>query len=471
MLVKTLLPVLLLFVFAPIHAQTAASNKEQMPANTPIEKSWWNLVHYKIAIVPDYDKKFIAGTNEVTFTALQDGKLMQIDLQEPMQITKISWGNVSLPYTRQKDAYHIVFPKTIKKGETQHITVHFSGKPTESLKPPFDNGWVWAKDEKGRPWMSIACEGSGASIWLPCKDVLYDEPDKGVFFSITVPRTQVAVANGKFQKRLVNKDGTVTYSWKVVNPINNYNIIPYIGNYVSWHQDYKGLKGKLDCDFWVLDYNLEKGKRHLQQTDTMLQAFEYWLGPYPFYEDGYKLVEAPMPGMEHQSAVAYGNGFQNGYRGKDFISGTGWGLKWDFMLVHESGHEWFGNSITSSNFSDTWIHEGFTKYLETLYTAFAFGNEAGNEYAIGTWKRIKNDEPILGTGTSDKYYKGSAMLHTIRQVLGDSVFSKLAKGIKQNFLSSNSEYKTGIEFSQPGHKEGFFKNICPIPANHPGASL
>jgi aminopeptidase N len=267
----------------------------------------------------------------------------------------------------------------------------------------------------------------------------------------------VAVANGKFQKRLVNKDGTVTYSWKVVNPINNYNIVPYIGNYVSWHQDYKGLKGKLDCDFWVLDYNLEKGKRHLQQTDTMLRAFEYWLGPYPFYEDGYKLVEAPMPGMEHQSAVAYGNGFQNGYRGKDFISGTGWGLKWDFMLVHESGHEWFGNSITSGNFSDTWIHEGFTKYLETLYTAFAFGNEAGNEYAIGTWKRIKNDEPILGTGTSDKYYKGSAMLHTIRQVLGDSVFRSWLRGLNKTFYHQTVNTKQVLNFLNQDTKRDFSK--------------
>jgi len=189
----------------------------------------------------------------------------------------------------------------------------------------------------------------------------------------------------------------------------------------------------------------------------MLHAFEYWMGPYPFYEDSYKLVEAPMPGMEHQSAVAYGNGFQNGYQGKDFISKSGWGLKWDFMLVHESGHEWFGNNITCNDGGDSWIHEGFTKYLETLYTSFVFGTEAGNDYAIGTWKRIKNDVPILGNNTSDKYYKGSAMLHMIRQTIGDSQFRGLLTGLNKEFYHQTVSTNQILEFFNLYAKKDFTK--------------
>jgi aminopeptidase N len=422
------------FINAQTFSKKAPQAKENIPLNTRQEYSWWNTLHYTIDITPNYERRFLQGTNSIKFIALQSGKKLQIDLQEPMKIKRIIWKGKPVSFeNKQKDEYVVSFPREIKAGETQTISVHFEGQPRAALKPPYDNGWIWAKDQKDRPWMSIACEGSGASIWLPCKDVLYDEPDNGTLFSITVPDTLTAVANGKLKRKSINKNGKVSYTWEVVNPINSYNIIPYIGKYVNWQQDYAGLQGKLDCNFWVLDYSLDKAKGHLKQTDTMLHAFEYWMGPYPFYKDGYKLVEAPMPGMEHQSAVAYGNGFQNGYGGKDFISGSGWGLKWDFILVHESGHEWFGNSITSSNHGDTWIHEGFTKYLETLYTSYAFGNVAGNEYALGTWKRIKNDEPILGSNTSDKYYKASAMLHTIRQILGDSAFRGWLHGLNQTF--------------------------------------
>jgi len=286
---------------------------------------------------------------------------------------------------------------------------------------------------------------------------LYDEPDQGVSLTATVPDTLVVVGNGRQQKKIRTGKGTTAYTWTVINPINNYNIVPCIGKYTSWHRQYNGLKGPLDCDYWVLDYNLKKAQSHFLQADTMLRAFEYWLGPYPFYEDSYKLVEAPMPGMEHQSAVAYGNGFRNGYEGTDRISGTGWGLKWDFILVHESGHEWFGNSITSNGMGESWIHEGFTKYLETLYTDFVFGTAAGNEYAIGTWKRIKNDEPIIGTNTSDKYYKGSAMLHTIRQIIGDAAFrewlQRLNKDLYHQTVSTNQvltllHQSSGKDFSK-----------------------
>jgi len=407
-----------------VNSQTIpAVRKEAVPADTPQEYTWWNLLKYTIDVTPDYERKYISGHNNISFGIVNAGKVMRIALQEPMRITAVTWKEKRLPFEKKgTDTYLITFPKELTVGDKQTISVAFEGHPQEAVKPPFGSGWIWTKDKEGRPWMSVACEGAGAGIWLPCKEVLYDEPDNGATISITIPDTLVAIANGRLQKKTAGEKGTITYTWTVINPINNYNIIPSIGKYVGWHRTYNGLKGPLDCDYWVLDYNRKKAESHFLQADTMLRAFEYWLGPYPFYEDSYKLVEAPMPGMEHQSAVAYGNEFRNGYGGTDRISGTGWGLKWDFILIHESGHEWFGNSITSGSPGESWIHEGFTKYLETLYTDFVFGKGAGDEYAIGTWKRIKNDEPIIGTNTSDKYYKGSAMLHTIRQIVGDTVF-------------------------------------------------
>lgn len=407
----------------------------QLPcsAQSP-EQSWWNLLHYTISIEPNYQQKFIRGTNQVKLVALKNGSRVQIDLKEPLRITKVSWKNTTLSWKKKKNGQYIIrFPKEVSINDTTAFTIYFEGYPVNALNPPFDNGWAWSRDALERPWISVACEGSGASIWFPCKEQLYDKPDLGAELHITIPDSLMAVANGRPFPVQRHANGTATYGWKVVNPINNYNIIPYIGKYRHWSQIYKGLKGDLSLDFWVLDYQFEKAQQHFKQVDTLLRAFEYWMGPYPFYKDGYKVVEAPMPGMEHQSAIAYGNHFKNGYNGKDIISGTGWGLKWDFILIHESGHEWFGNSITSSNHSDTWIHEGFAKYIETLYTDFAFGTKAGNEYAIGTWKRIKNDEPIIGSNTTDKYYKASAMLHMIRQTIGDRVFQNLLHKLNSDY--------------------------------------
>ena len=459
---QLLLTSLSLFISIFINGQTTSKknqlNKETAPANIRQDQKWWNLLHYDIDITPNYLRKYIAGTNTITFMAQEAGKTMQIDLQQPMRITSVTWKKDTLICEQsEKNIYLITFQKTIKAGEIQTITFHFEGEPKESLKPPYDNGWIWAKDLNGRPWISVACEGSGASIWLPCKDVLYDEPEDGVSFSITVPDTLTAVSNGRLKKKSTGKQRTTTYTWEVVNLINNFNIIPYIGKYVSWHENYAGLKGKLDCDYWVLDYNLTKAKSHFKQTDTLLKAFEYWAGPYPFYEDSYKVVEAPMSGMEHQSALAYGNGFKNGLNGKDLISGSGWGLKFDFVLVHESGHEWFGNSITANDYGDGWIHEGFTKYLETLYTSYVFGIEAGNDYAIGTWKRIKNDEPILGTNTSDKYYKSSAMLHNIRQIIGDSLFRKVLTGLNKEFYHQAVNTNQILDYFNRYTKKDFTK--------------
>ncbi|HEX9511750.1 MAG TPA: M1 family metallopeptidase [Puia sp.] len=432
------------FIVPFCSAQLAAGEKEKFThadtlrgSITP-ERAWWNVLHYDIQVTPDYDKKSIKGITSIRLQAIAAGRVLQVDLQEPMRILSIRWRNNTLKFKREGNAFHVYLPRTMKKGSIETLTVNYEGTPRVAVHPPWDGGWIWTKDKLGRPWMSVACQGLGASVWYPCKDHQSDEPDSGATLSITVPDTLVAVGNGRLLGKSAPANGMTTYTWKVVNPINNYDIIPYIGKYVTWHEDYPGEKGKLDCDFWVLDYELDTAKAQFKQVDSMLHCFESWMGPYPFYEDGYKLVQAPHLGMEHQSAVAYGNHFANGYLGRD-LSGTGWGLKWDFIIVHESGHEWFGNSITSNDLADMWIHESFTNYSETLYTTCQDGVEAGNDYVIGTRANIRNDKPIIGVygvnneGSGDMYYKGGNMLHMIRQILGDEGYRGLLHGLGTDF--------------------------------------
>jgi aminopeptidase N len=423
------------------------------------ERAWWNLLKYDLRVTPDYEKKSLTGENSITFQATADGQIMQIDLQEPMNLLSATWGKKTLTFIREGNVFHLRWPKVIKAGSVETVRLKFAGTPRVAVHPPWDGGWIWTKDKDGRPWMTVADEGLGASVWFPCKDHLYDEPDSGVSLGITVPDSLVAIGNGRLQDKKSNGNGTTTYTWVVTSPINSYDIIPYIGKYVNWNEQYSGLKGKLDCNFWVLDYNLEKAKPQFKQVDTMLNAFEYWMGPYPFYEDGYKLVEAPHLGMEHQSNVAYGNHFENGYLARD-LSGTGWGLKWDFIIVHESGHEWFGNNITDKDAADMWVHEGFTNYSETLFTSYLYGAEAGNDYVIGTRKNITNEETIIGTydvnkeGSGDMYYKGGNMLHMIRQIMGDTAFGGMLHGLNRDFYHQTvTTQQVEAYMSQYAHKD------------------
>lgn len=403
------------------------------------ERAWWDVIHYSIAVTPDFVTKSIKGKVDIKFKVLAPGKRMQIDLQEPMNLTKAYLGNTSLIFSREGNVFYIEIPENLRKGSIHVLALAFSGNPLVARRPPWDGGWIFTADNMGRPWMSVACQGLGASVWYPCKDHQSDEPDSGATLKITVPDTLVAVGNGRLAGTKSYSKGTVTYEWKVKNPINNYNIVPYIGKYVTWHETFDGEKGKLDCDYWVLDYELDKAKEQFKQAPLMLKCFEHWMGPYPFYEDGYKLVQAPHLGMEHQSAVAYGNHFQNGYLGRD-QSGTGWGLKWDFIIVHESGHEWFANNITSKDLADMWIHEGFTNYAETLYTECQSGVQAGNEYNYGTRKGIRNDVPIIAPygvnkqGSGDMYPKSGNMLHSIRHSMNnDEKFREMLRYLNKKF--------------------------------------
>lgn len=405
-------------------------------------RNWWDVLRYDIEIEPDFDRKFIQGISSITFriTDFSKEKVMQIDLQEPMQIDKIvvNVENFTL-FRREGNVYFFDLRKTKLNSSENKIEIHFSGRPRTAVNPPWDGGWIFKKDEKNRPWMSVACQGLGASVWYPNKDYLGDEPDNGASLSIIIPEDLVAIANGRLVDMKELKDSKLMFKWEVKNPINNYNIIPYIGHYSVIKDSYEGEKGKLDLEYWILDYNKEKAQNQFKQTHDMLKSFEYWFGPYPFYDDGFKLVESPHLGMEHQSAIAYGNGFQNGYKGND-LSGSGWGLKWDFILVHEAGHEWFGNNITNKDVADMWIHESFTAYSETLHTQQLYGKEAGNDYVIGTRENILNDIPMIGVygvnqeGSGDIYYKGANMIHTFRQLLeNDDLFRKILRGMNEKF--------------------------------------
>ena len=402
------------------------------------DRTWWDVTYYSILVTPDYEKKTISGKVDISFKVLSIGKRMQIDLQQPLELTKAYLGDTKINYTRDGNVYILDIPANIlKKGTVQKLALRYEGSPKIAKRAPWDGGWIFQKDEKGRPWMSVACQGLGASVWYPCKDHQSDEPDNGAALMITVPDTLVAVGNGRLVSKTSFSPGTLTWKWQVQNPINNYNIIPYIGKYVNFTDTAMGEKGKLDMSYWVLDYNLEKAKKQFTQAKSMIHAFEYWMGPYPFYEDSYKLVDAPHLGMEHQSAVAYGNKYLNGYLGR---SSSDWGLKWDFIIVHESGHEWFANSITSKDLGDMWIHEGFTNYSETLYTEYMFGKEAGNEYNYSTRKGIRNDRPIIGPygvnkeGSGDMYPKSGNMLQSIRHAMNnDDKFRELIRFLSKKF--------------------------------------
>ncbi|MEZ4925905.1 MAG: M1 family metallopeptidase [Saprospiraceae bacterium] len=403
------------------------------------ERAWWDLTFYKLQIKVDPDKKAISGSNEIRYKVLKTSNVMQIDLQPPLEISKIEQNGETLEYQKKgQNAYFVTLKSPQNPGDQKSITVWYSGKPREARNAPWDGGFSWKEHDDGKPFVATSCQGLGASAWWPCKDHMYDEPDS-MAISVTVPEGLMDVSNGRLRKVSTNKDGSNTYDWFVKNPINNYGVNVNIADYASWSDTLHGEKGVLTLDFFVLPENLKKAKVHFQQAKSTIRAFEYWFGPYPFYEDGYKLVEVPYLGMEHQSSVTYGNKYKNGYLGMD-LSFTGWGKKWDFIIVHESGHEWFANNITYSDAADMWIHEGFTNYSECLYIEYYYGKEAGAEYARGLRKSIQNDRPIVGQynvnneGSSDMYNKGANMLHTIRQIVdNDSLWREILRGLNRDF--------------------------------------
>jgi aminopeptidase N len=402
------------------------------------ERAWWDVKKYHLNIKVNPADSTIIGSNTIRYQVVQEYNIMQIDLQNPMEINKVIQDGKVLKYKREGNAFFIELIASQTEGAVKEITIFYGGKPKVAVNPPWDGGITWKKDSDGNPFIASSCQGLGASVWWPNKDHMYDEVDN-MLISVNVPKNLTDVSNGRLISVKQLKDGTKTYNWYVSNPINNYGVNINIGDYVSFSEKYKGEKGDLDCNYYVLRDNLAKAKKQFQDVPKMLKAFEHWFGPYPFYEDSYKLVEATYLGMEHQSSVTYGNGFQNGYRGRD-LSGTGWGLKFDFIIIHESGHEWFANNITYKDIADMWIHESFTNYSESLFVEYYYGKEAGFEYVRGTRKGIKNDKPILGNydvnneGSGDMYPKGGNMLHTLRQIVNnDEKWRGILRGLNSTF--------------------------------------
>ena len=424
------------------------------------EREWWDLNYYHLDIEVEPDKKYISGKNLIRYKVLESKQVMQIDLQAPMEIEKVVSNGQELSFKSSGNVHLVLLDKKQKKGDYNEIEVYYSGYPKEAVRAPWDGGFSWKKDDNGNHFVATSCQGLGASVWWPNKDHMYDEVDS-MAISVTTPKKLMTVANGRLRKVEENKD-TNTYHWFVNNPINNYGVNVNLGDYVHFGEKYKGLNGGLDLDYYVLKDNLEKAKKQFKQTTLMMDAFEHWFGPYPFYEDGFKLVEVPYLGMEHQSSVTYGNKFENGYLGRD-LSGSGWGLKFDFIIIHEAGHEWFANNITYKDIADMWIHEGFTAYSENLYLDYHFGKEAAEDYVIGTRAKIRNDKPIIGRynlnrrGSGDMYYKGANILHTLRQLIkDDEKWKGILRGLNKQFyhqtvttnqIESYLSKKSGIDLT------------------------
>jgi aminopeptidase N len=396
------------------------SRQDTLRGSITPERIWWDLTYYHLKVKVTPNKKYISGQNTIKYTVLSEYQTMQIDLQAPLKMTKVTQDGKELAVLHDGNAHFITLTKKQVIGNVESIIVHYEGNPKEAIRAPWDGGFSWKKDTNGNDFVATSCQGLGASVWWPCKDHMYDEVES-MRISVTVPSHLMDVSNGRLES-VKNHGETTTYNWFVDNPINNYGVNVNIGDYAHFSEVYDGEKGALDMDYYVLKDHLEKAKKHFTDAPKMMKAFEHWFGPYPFYEDGFKLVEVPYLGMEHQSSVTYGNEFKQGYLGRD-LSGTGWGLKFDFIIIHESGHEWFANNITDIDAADMWIHESFTNYSESLFLDYYYGKKAASEYVIGLRKSIANKTPIIGkyhvnkSGSSDMYNKGGNMLHTLRQLI------------------------------------------------------
>ena len=404
------------------------------------ERAWWDVQHYHLSIEVFPEEKRLTGSNLITFKVLRSHDLLQIDLQQPLTITKATHAGKEIEFKRDGNVFWLRFPSKLTTGSEHKVLIEYAGVPTESKRPPWSGGLTWTRDDNNKHFIATTCQGIGASIWWPNKDHCYDEPDRGMDISITAPEDLTAVSNGRLIKTDENSERKVkTFHWRVTNPINNYAVNMNIGDYINISDKYDGEKGELDIEYWILRGQRELAERHFREAPRTLEAFEHWFGPYPFYEDSYKLVVVPYLGMEHQSSVTYGNGFQNGYRGRD-LSQTGVGLKFDFIIVHESGHEWFGNNITARDIADMWVHEGFTNYSENLFVNYHFTKKEAEDYVIGCRALVKNEAPIIGlynvnkSGSGDMYYKGGNMLHTIRNIIdNDEKWRGILRGLNQRF--------------------------------------
>ena len=402
------------------------------------ERAWWDLNYYHLKVRVFPETKSLSGSNIIQYEVLKPANIIQIDLQAPLMIETVKQDGQELDFDSEGSAHFILLQKEQKVGSIEQLEVTYGGVPVEAKNPPWDGGITWVKDEAGNHMIASSCQGIGASVWWPCRDHPADEVDS-MMISVEVPDNLMDVSNGRLLSVEENKEkGTKTYNWFVSEPINAYGVNINIGKYATWSEKYKGEAGKLDVTYWPLEVNKKKAKKHFEEVPLMLDAFEHWFGPYPFYDDGYQLVETNYLGMEHQSSITYGNGYVKGYRGRD-LSETGWGLKFDYIIIHESGHEWFANNITYKDAADMWVHESFTTYSEALFVDYHHGKEAGQEYVRGLRHGIGNSGPMIGTYGVNKrgkdiYGKGANILNMIRQIIDDDEkWREILRGLNSEF--------------------------------------
>jgi aminopeptidase N len=384
------------------------------------ERTCYDVTYYHLDVRIDPSDSSVRGYNDITFRVDRSFKKMQLDLFRNMLIEKVTIDGASLPWTREYDAFFLESPSLLQKGETHTVRVYYSGRPQVARRPPWGGGFSWERDRKGNPWVVVTCQGTGASLWWPNKDQQADEPDS-MLISITVPPGLEDVSNGRLRAATKGADGWTRFDWFVSYPINNYCVTVNVGTYAHFSDRYFGAD-TLTLDYYVLPENLEKAKSQFAQVRGMMECFERYFGPYPFPRDGYKLIECPHTGMEHQSAVAYGNWYIGGYRGR---ASSEVGLKFDFIIIHESAHEWWGNSVTSKDVADMWIHESFGAYAEALYVECLYGYREALTYINGKKSNVGNSAPIVGIynvnreGSGDMYDKGQLVLNTLRSVIDD----------------------------------------------------
>lgn len=429
-------------------AKETFTRRDTLQGGLRPERTNIDVQRYDLNIKINPDERSIVGYNDIAFKVVNNTIKIQIDLFENMQVDSIVYNTKKLQYKREHLATFIQFPEMLNKGSEQKIRFYYSGKPTVAKRAPWDGGFVFSKDASGKPWIGVACQGFGASSWFPVKDSQSDEPDLGASIKVAVPNGLMNVSNGRFLGSEDLKNGYTRWDWEVKNPINTYDITVNIADYAHIQDKHKGL----DLDYYVLRANEAKARKHFEEVKPMMDCFQSKFGKYPFSEDGYKLVETPYLGMEHQSAVAYGNYYMKGYLGND-LSGTGVGLLFDYITIHETGHEWFGNSITSQDIADMWIHEGFTQYSEIVFIECQFGYEKAMIYAAGLENNVSGDRPIIGhygvnkEGSGDMYPKGALMLNTIRHILDDdSKWWKLILKYSETFKKQIVTHQQVVDF-------------------------
>lgn len=426
---------------------------------TPL-RTCYDVTYYNLDIKVDPETKTVSGNNTIQFKVVTDFDKMQIDLVKNMKIAKIMFGEKLLRFEREHDAVFVQFPKKLKTGSIEAIQVFYSGEPQSAKRPPWDGGFVWSKDEHGNPWVAVTVQGDGAYLWWPNKEHQSDEPDS-MLISVTVPQGLMNISNGRLRMKAELSNGWTRWDWFISYPINNYNVTLNIGKYAHFNDIYTNDEGTpLTLDYYVMPYNLDKAKKQFQEVKPMLACFEKFFGKFPFYRDGYKMVESPHLGMEHQTAIAYGNKYRFGYKG---TGSSELGITFDFIIIHESAHEWWGNSVTSKDIADMWIHESFGAYAEALYVECRHGYEAGLKYQNGKRQDVRNNSPIIGhygvnhSGSGDMYAKGSLFLNTLRHVIDDdSLWFAIVLGIAEEFkyqtittddIVSFVNSKTGEDFT------------------------